>query len=369
MTKKKFIIGGRIFELELLGQDIDQAFINLHAAYFSNQPLDLTEFENKIIQFFDANPKPSTIHNCYFHNFTVIWSYFLSERNFSEAEHIWDIALSTVLQWEQNNPNERIHKGTAYYFWGMTALKHGDLDKGYTLMHQAVEEDILTEGNPFPDTPALAFATLNYAKTDQKFRQWVIEQANFVNERLVIYATLHSRTFNLEEFRTKFLLNPPSVDTIFIFAFALARLNRLFAFPPHITQSRFSGQLQANILFDITLVIDATIRAKNPTKRRFVDHAEYLLQHYGHPLSKQELRDINNFFKNDFEATLNNAISGTLLLLNGTPLTRIQSDLAVAYGLRNHEAHDISSVAIIWRRFQELAQCVMNTLFASVDFL
>jgi hypothetical protein len=33
------------------------------------------------------------------------------------------------------------------------------------------------------------------------------------------------------------------------------------------TTNRFSGQLEINILFDITLVVEEAIKDKNPTKR------------------------------------------------------------------------------------------------------
>lgn len=369
MSEIKFIMGGREISLIHLGRDIDKMFFNLHAAYFSNRPIDLAELETATIKFFNIHPNLSFIHNEYFQNFTIIWKHFLSMHNYLEAEHIWEIALKPVLKWEKQHPNNRIHKGTAYYFWGMTTLEHGDLDKGYALMHQAVEEDVLTSGNPFPNTPASAFATLDYEKVEQTYRQWVIKQGQFVIERLNNYAKHYSRKFNINNFRNKFLLSPPSVDIIFIFTFALARLIRMSTFPTHITQSRFAGQLQANILFDMILVIDTIIRVKNIKKWRFIDHAEFLLKQIGQPLSNKELRDINEEFNTDFNKALDDAINGTLALPNGKKLTGLQSDVAVVYGLRNHEAHDISSVTTVWKKYEELLQIVMNIIFASVDFL
>jgi len=206
MSTKKFIIGGRTINIASLDQPLDQAFISLHAAYFGNQALDWADFDAAARKFFDANPKPSILHNAYFDNFTIIWSNFLASGNFDEAEHIWDMALAPVLRWERDNPQERIHKGTAYYFWSMTALQRGDLDKGYALAHQAVEEDVLTTGQPVPDTPALALATLNFAKADQAFRDWVVRQARFLNDLQNYYSSVYSRQLTLEDFRSLPLL-------------------------------------------------------------------------------------------------------------------------------------------------------------------
>jgi hypothetical protein len=178
----------------------------------------------------------------------------------------------------------------------MTALQRGDLDKGYTLAHQAVEEDALTLTQPVPDTPALALATLNYAKADQAFRGWVVDQARFLNELQNYYSSIYSRTFTLEDFRTRFLLKPPTVEAVFLLAFALARLMRLTKLPEHALKSRFAGQLEGNILFDLTLVIDAAMKAKNPTAWRFIDHAEYLTYSAKDPLPKHALQQVNASF-------------------------------------------------------------------------
>jgi hypothetical protein len=116
MTKKQFIIGGRTIDIFSLTQPLDQAFISLHAAYFGSQAMDWADFEAAALLFFDANPKPSNLHNAYFDNFTIIWNAFLASGNFDEAERVWSKALAPALKWEQAHPPERIHKGTAYYF-------------------------------------------------------------------------------------------------------------------------------------------------------------------------------------------------------------------------------------------------------------
>jgi hypothetical protein len=369
MQTKRFIIGGKTIDILGLAPLLDQAFISLHAAYFGSQALDWAEFEAAAIQFFDANPKPSMLHNAYFNNFTIIWNNFLAARNFDEAESIWDKALDPALNWEKANPKQRIHKGTAYYFWAMTSLQRGDLDKGYALAHQAVEEDVLTTGQPVPDTPALALATLNYAKADQAFRDWVVAQARFLNDLQNYYSNLYGRQFTLEDFRTRFLSTPPTIDAVFLFAFAIARLMRLSKLPKHILASRFAGQLEANILLDLTLVIDAALKAKNQTKWRFIDHAEFLTYSARDPLTSKELQHINSEFVSDFQTTLEAAIVGTFTMPDGSILSRLQCDVATAYGLRNRGAHDVSSVPAIWNHFLEIEQILMNVLFTTVDYL
>src|SRR3982074_1342012 len=76
----------------------------------------------------------------------------------------------------------------------------------------------------------------------------------------------------------------------------------------------FAGQLELNILFDITLVIDTTIKTKNATKWQFIDHAEHLLTATGHTLNNRRLGEINGLFKANFDVTLQRSLDGTLTL-------------------------------------------------------
>jgi tetratricopeptide (TPR) repeat protein len=369
MQTKRFIIGGKTIDIASLAENLDQAFIALHEAYFGSSALDWANFEASAIQFFNANPKPSMLHDGYFNNFTIIWNSFLSAGNFDEAERIWDKALDPVLNWEKANPAERIHKATAYYFWAMTALQRGDIDKGYVLAHQAVEEDVLTSGQPVPDTPALALATLNYAKADQAFRDWVVAQARLLNDLQNHYSDLYGRPFTLEDFRSRFLSQPPSIDVVFLFAFAMARLMRLSRLPQYTLASRFAGQLEASILFDLTLVIDAAIKAKNPAKWRFIDHAKFLTSSAKEPITLKSLQYINSKFHSDFQGTLEAAVAGNIIMSDGSVLSRLQCDVAAVYGLRNRGAHDVSSVPAIWNHFLEIEQILLNVLFMTVDYL
>jgi hypothetical protein len=373
----RFIIGGRHIDLNALGDPLDQKFIDLHAAYFAHHALNLTDFEAATIKWLDSLAKQTlteeqrySVHDAYFGNYTVIWNNFLSSGNFDEAERIWNMALAPVLKWEDEDRGKRIHKGTAYYFWAMTVLKRGDIDRGYVLMHKGVEEDIRTLGPETATTkPGFAFISLNYAKTVQAFRSWVIDQVSFLNELQNRYSELYGREFILEDFRRKFLSSSRDIEALSLFAYTVARLKRVSQLPREVLQIPFAGQLEINILFDIILVIDAAIRIKNATKWQFVDHAIFLLSKAGSRLTKKELQEINAASKKNIDSTLQSLIDGNYTFINGRRLTRLGADVAFAYVLRNHGAHDVSAVSVISDRFTEVEQMIMNVLFASVDYL
>lgn len=365
----RFIIGGKTYQIEDLGDSLNEAFLELHAAFFGNDYCSLPEFENSVIDFFSDHEAETALHDNYFNNFTIIWRQFLSEGRYDEAESVWEMALKPALVWEHQNQGKHIHKGTPLYFWAMTSILKGDLDKGYTLMHQALKEDIRTTGNQFPDTPGFAFATLNHSKVEQAFRGWVLMQAKYLTYLIDNYCADHAGHLTLDQFQACFLSNPPDPDTVFLFAYTLARFLQLDKAPSYALLSNFAGQLEMNLLFDVSLVIDSTIKAKNQNKWKFIDHMALLSRRGNYDLNKRKLQKINRAFNNDFDITLSSILDGTFIFDDGNGLTKAGRDLAITYGLRNHGAHSVSSVSTIWQQFQKIKQGLFNTLFFAVELL
>ncbi len=365
----KYVLQGRTYEINDLHPPLDNLIPELHAAYLGGSPFTWSHIHTPAVEFLQSSEIRSRDHNRYFNNYTHIWNYLLATGRFDEAETLWELALQPALEVERENPEHQIHKGPAYYYWAITAILRGDLDKGYALMHQAVEEDIVTEKQPFPDTPAYALATLNWVKQDQAFRQFVVSQANYLNEFRNSYIARYRRTFSLEDLRVRFLASPPSTELVFLFAYTVARLMRLGTAPTYIVQSRFSAQLILNILFDIALTIEAAIRVKNPTGSSFICHAEFLLKQAGHPMNREQLGEINAAFKTDFNSTLSLLLTGGLVLSDRSNPVGMQGDVAITYGIRNTAAHNPSSAQVLTARFPDIVQKLFYTLFMAIDYL
>ncbi|HWY20364.1 MAG TPA: hypothetical protein VNX26_04035 [Candidatus Acidoferrum sp.] len=348
---------------------MDQAFDRLHAAYFGNTPLPWEEFRAAALQYFDLNAGAAGAHDAYFNAFTVIWQSVMDTGRLDHAEHIWKRALQPAQEWEQAHQGKRLHKGTPYYFWAMTVLLRGDLDQGYLLMHQGVEEDILTSGQKTPDTPGYALVSLNFNKVEQAFRQWVVEQAAFLNDLIKNYTKTYQRILTIEDVKRRFIDTPPSVDAVFLLTYSVARLRKIAGLPDHVTSNPFAGQLQLNLLFDVTLVIDAAIKTKNQSQWKFIDHAEYLLAAASHQLTSQQLGEINRQFKDNFDTLLQAALDGTLMVQPNTTLDRLQCDVSLAYGLRNRGAHNLDTALTIRNRFQAVQEALFRVLCATIDYL
>ena len=161
----------------------------------------------------------------------------------------------------------------------------------------------------------------------------------------------------MDQVKQRFLTDP--TEALFLFTYTLARLINIGDEPIHVRTNPFAGQLELNLFFDITLVIDAVIKAKNTTKWQFIDHAEYLLT-TANTLNNQQLRDINGLFKNNFDDTLRAALDGTLTLPMAN-LDRLQCDIALAYGLRNYGAHNTGTAATVFNRFPEVERTLSGS--------
>ena len=59
----------------------------------------------------------------------------------------------------------------------------------------------------------------------------------------------------------------------------------------------------------------------------------------------------------------------TLTVQPNMTLDRLQCDVALAYGLRNHGAHNTGTAPTIWNRFPDVQQAVFRVLCATVDDL
>ena len=300
-----------------------------------------------------------------------MWDPLRKAKDYIRAELVWERALEPAIAWEQANPGKFLHKGTAFYFWAVTALLRGDLDRGYLLMHQGLEEDKRNWGlNVTPTKPGFALVSIDAANPNQWFRPWVLDQAAFLGELLTEYSTSYSRALDFGEFRKRFLSSSTNLDTLFLFAHSVARIIQLKKVPQYSLQNPFAGQLEANILFDLVLVIDAAIKEKNAAGKSFSEHAAFLLNAAGSILTVGHLTNhIQSALTTNFDSTLKGILDGTFRLPGGIPLNRLEHDVALTYGVRNRGAHDVSSSAFIWQRFSEIQQALFNVLFSVVDYL
>lgn len=346
--------------------------LGINFTVFEQEPFVDQSFDRASLEFFDkANDDPAW-HDHYFNYLAAFSNGFSQHELWHKAENFLQRTIQPALEWEKNHPGRFIHKGTAFYFWGMAAICRGELDMGYPLMHQALQEDIRTHQTGTPNTPAFAFATLDYDKQDQAFRVWTQHQAKYLEQFLANYRLAYTKGLALGDFRRRFLASPPSLDIIFLFTYALGKFFLFTGVPPYARQSDFASQLEINLLFDLLLVVDASIKVRNPNPQDnvFSMHATFLSNAAGLGLTQQNIQgEINLAFSNDFNRTLTDILGGAFRFQNGSTLTGLAGDLAIAYGLRNYGAHKLFAAPAVQQRFEQIRQSLFNVLFITVETL
>lgn len=295
------------------------------------------------------------------------WTYMSQE-----AEKFWERMWNNVHEAETSN-KVRIHKGSIFYYWANTALRKGDIDRGFFLIHQAFEEDKETHKSSCPDTPSFKTATMNYEDDHQFLFGYVNELKDYLGKKILIYNHIFSRNFSLINFYYKFQSRPPDVDLIFSFAHTLARMMHIDQYPWFYTENDFAGLYYMNLLFNIILVIDSAIHSKmkNPDDWQYFKLANHLLIesqiNVNEPQNQKHLTVINK--EKDIEKLINQLLGTTFSFKDKHKPSKLECEVYLSYKLRNFSAHNIRIVPSLWRRYPEIQQVIFNVLFLVVETL
>jgi len=381
VSKFRFTIGGRLFEIENLDGEMNSLFRDLHIDHYGGPPCDRVRFREQALAFFDANQgRPQhDAHDRFFQNFYIIWSDFLEKQFYGRAAKLWESALDIAYDWEAANSAYEIHKGTPYYFWGVTCILNRQLDEALLLMHQALDEDKKTHGTETPPTPAYSFVTLDPTQKNQFFREKVIEISDFVRTLLDNYNSTRGGCLTFPQLQSRFLRQTNVQEVVFHFVYGVIRLKDLLdEIYPRMKHNVFSSLLEANALFDLCLAVDAFVKSKYsspPARATFGTHLNFLSANREHglpaPLSfvGGKVGQLRSAFTGDFAGTLQDLLlaHSTFRFSDRSTLQPIEKDFAIAYGVRNFAGHRIENQPIIYRNFEELSRRILNTLFFLVE--
>jgi hypothetical protein len=371
MSDYKFEINSMNFSIEDLGQAMNEQFRSLYVYYFANGSFDREIFEIQSHTYFD-NFRSINDHDRYFNNLTPLWLILLQRGLFTHAEQVWEIVTEAAARWEKLNHNDKIHKGAGFYFWGITCILKEDLEKGFLLMHQAVEEDIR---NPIPDpkcTPAYSFVSLDYNQQNQLFRNKVLELAEFVEEKLTTYKAERNGKLTMADFRTRILQNPDLVEQVFLFVYELFHLKKMLAENKRgLTKNTYGSMLMVQSIFTFTLIIDNLIKEKHNNqdshKQQFMHLLVFLSQKAKLNMDESKLKAINGMFTRDFQGTFEK-------LMNSQPLFKsrfsaTEEDIAISYGFRNSAAHKIKNRGYIHAMFNDIVNRIFYLFFFAIEKL
>lgn len=329
-----------------------------------------SDFYTSSMRFFDKAIGKTTLHDNFFSILAGFINRYASVGLWHLSEQLWNQVIQLALDWEKQHPGRYIHKGTPYYFWGSAAISRGELDMGYPLMHQALQEDIRTHQNAKPSTPAFWLVTLDYMQLEQAFRVWPLTQSRFLETFLEKYNATYRKNLLLDDFRTKFLINNPDLDLVFLFAYTLGR-HLLFNRVPHYArENQITCQIEMNLLFDLALVIDAAIKLKNPNKKYFSWHVLFLSDQAGLGLTQNQIQEqASRAYDGNFSQTLQRILDNIFQFNDQSKASGLSADLLVSYGARNFGAHNVSANPIVRQRYLDIQQSLFNVLFLATETL
>lgn len=370
MSNYTFQIKSQSFTISNLDDSMNEFFRKLYESHLSGTSLDINNFELETFNFYNKNINRFDKHDSYFSNYTILWRLYLSNGHLSIAEQLWDFSLNIAYKWEQLNSGKRIHKGTPYYFWGTTCILKGDYENGFLLMHQALNEDIKTHNNNKPLTPSYFFVTLDYDKFEQFFRSKVLEMSDFLNNLIKEYNISRNGNLTTNTFKTVFLDNYSIIDTVFTFVFTLFNLKKIsIDINDHLTQNQFASLIQADIIFRLCKIVDITVKNKNQSQWKFIDHLDFLSRNTSLTLIRSKSAEANSSFNNDFSNTIDELLNSRYHFQDGSSPQFIEEDFLLAYGFRNFVAHNIENQPIIYRNFIQLYSRILYSLFFIIENL
>lgn len=358
--------------------EMDKAFSELYAGFLTNLTSNIDEivakyfspFQEATIAYFNRHPLNNPVQEHFINNFTPIWNALRAIDRLGPAQRFWEHVLSLVLTLETHFQT-RIHKGSVYYYWGGTAIKNGEIEKGYSLMHTALIQDAETSGNSQPNTPAYRFVFLDYKDQRQHFLDLLEEQGKTLESFLPRYTSLATSTLDGTTFRNKFLAAHPKPEAVLLLAYTIARIEKMYKNSPPTADNAFAGILDLNLLFDLVLVIDSSIQAKSNVGWQFFHLARHLSDAARLDLTQSRLQHINSEQQKlgNFVHVVRALLNGTFPMPDGGQLSPLTADIAIAFCIRNHAAHNIVSQSLVPAYTQQLLQAVFDTLFLTADTL
>ena len=319
--------------------------------------------------------------------FAQIWAVYYRLGRFLEADKFWDLPLDLYTKWEKTNrweeTNEKIPRGTPYYFRGMSAVAYGNIDRGFLFFHQAVEDDFKEGFRPYKKgkgnhSPAWLFVTFGYSDPRQAAGQLLKRRADWLDQIISKYQNSNrgalsleslSSSLSLESLGEKVLDETQLMETTFSFTYEVFRSENLLSYPQEFRSGRFASQLSLDILFSLCRIAEVWLKNKqtpaNRSERQLGGQLVRFFNEHDIPVNNNELGEV---VKADFEECLR-----SLLDNKKGPLPRcfqpVESDLLLILVLRNEAGHAATSSRVISERFNELVERVFFGLFKIVEAL
>ncbi|HCS39024.1 MAG TPA: hypothetical protein DIW44_05495 [Anaerolineaceae bacterium] len=323
-----------------------------------------TDFKNYFSRHKDDLEKQDNIFN----QLSFVWSFLVENKRYMEGCDFWRYILSIVNEWEKEN-HSRVHKGSIYYWWGGTELLQGNIDAGYLLINQAVEEDAITHKIKNPDTPAFKTLTLRFDDSNQYWYPIVIEYGKYLQQRLLNYST--DPTYNLDWLIKKFLIKPEYLELSVLLSKTTASLYILDnAYLPPLN-SIYTSQNLISVIQQLILIVDNFYKITHSIHNDM--DFDKICKSYIKDVSgkndgqmQPEFSYVCECSNRDLSNTLESIILNKFVFTNGLSISKDEKYVYLLYKLRNYSAHDITKSDLVIKYDQQIKQAAFNLLFGFI---
>jgi|GEM_PF-4580569 len=332
---------------------------------------DWDAFEKIAFDYFDQSVSNFSAHATFFEYFTPQWRQFCLIGNLTAAMDMWNKVVTIARKWEKATGG-RIHKGTPFYFWGGTAILNGNIDMGFILIHEALNEDMFGEscGEVSAEKlPAWCFVTLEHEKQEQYWKSLVNTLSIFLDDRISDYNRTCNMALDRTRFKSKFLEQKALRETTFFFVYSLWKFKHYLNVTQGFDGSSFSILFQLDAVLNLYTVLEELLKGYYGNDKMLYALIEDFSK--AHNLGMTECPAGANDKRIDlarkrFETDPNSAIS-EFLSYSVADHTPVQISLSVARLLRNAAAHSIRSYPALQGRASDLLQIALNAVFIVVE--
>jgi len=349
--------------------EIENAFITLNSSYFStgsNKDLlkeFLPTFYIELGKYLETIREDTKLQDECITNLTNIWQYLRKNNYLRESLAYLQNILRFIISWEEKE-NSRIHKGTLLYHLGGTCNLLSQFDQGFLYIHEAYQEDKITQNTLRPNTPSFSFITLDNSNKNNYWYDSVNQISDYLTTIIDHYRNNNVGVLTSQQFKEWFL-TITDLSITFLFSYTLAKLlviKNSFKY-----DGVFSAQYKATYIFNLMQIIENAIKHKHNLVGTFYNQAGILIRNITSDLqSENDLITIKNDIPQELNTKLHSLIDRQYVF-NNRPLQDIDSDIVITYLLRNDLAHSSTPLLIMNDKFDEIQQSVFNVLFKVVE--
>jgi hypothetical protein len=305
------------------------------------------------------------------------WGQMLGDGLYAHCAKLWITICRLIWDWESDH-DAKLHKGTPYHFLAQTLLQIGDIDTGFTLVFNAIEEDKRTHsevGDPegYKSAPAYMFVTSVDNPNNSMYHlisEAIIQLQRYFDD----YNHELGGNMNPLDFDNKFLHEPSLREVAFFFTYTLHQLIKQEKMTrPELLQNEFSKLRNLDFIFNLCLIVDRVLAKKYSTRPKDTI-ANNVLNYCQDKLSVQEADPSR--LKSNLNVNFDNGPDEVVpVLLNynlsykGQPASKEMTALVLTWYLRNYGGHNIKGQQALITEFPNIVKRIIYVLFMAIEAL